>query len=125
MPRAKKQHLKQRADGRFACRYRDQWFYGLTEDEALEAREAYKRQERAGEAARYDPTVQEYAQKWLPLHKSGVSDKCYNDYAKQLEALCAPIGSKKIKKATVDDVTTVWKHYEGYSSSTIKRARMV
>ena len=125
MPRAKKQRLKQRADGRYACRYRDQWFYGDTEDSALEAREAYKRQERAGEAARYDPTVQEYAGKWLPLHKSGVSDKCYNDYAKQLEDLCECIGSQKIKKVTVDDAATVWEHYKSYSASTIKRARML
>lgn len=125
MPRQKKQRLKQRADGRFACRYRDQWFYGLTEDEALEAREAYKRQEKAGEVARYDPTVSEYAQKWLPLHKSGVSDKCYNDYAKQLEALCAVIGSQKLKKVAVDDAAAVWDHYKDYSASTIKRARML
>ena len=39
MPRQKKQHLKRRKDGRFACRYKDQWFYGQTEEEALEARE--------------------------------------------------------------------------------------
>lgn len=126
MPRAKKQHLKQRADGRYACRYRDQWFYSdKSDDEALAKRDEYIRQERAGEAARADPTVQEYAEKWLPLHKSGVSDKCYNDYAKQLEALCAVIGSQKIKKVAVDDAATVWKHYEGYSASTIKRARML
>ena len=35
MPRAKKQHLKKRKDGRYACRYKDQWFYSLDEDEAL------------------------------------------------------------------------------------------
>ena len=29
MPRQKKQHLKRRKDGRFACRYKDQWFYGF------------------------------------------------------------------------------------------------
>ena len=55
MPRPKKQHLKQRADGRYACRYRDQWFYGLTEGEALEAagvrRQDRGRQDRAFNAA--------------------------------------------------------------------------
>lgn len=125
MPRQKKQRLKQRADGRYACRYRDQWFYGDSDDEALAKRDDYIRQERAGEYVRADPTVSEYAQKWLPLHKSGVSDKCYNDYAKQLEALCAVIGSQKLKKVAVDDAAAVWDHYKGYSASTIKRARML
>lgn len=125
MPRAKKQHLKQRKDGRFCCVYHGIQFMGLSEDEALDKRDAYIRQERAGEAVRADPTVQEYAQKWLPLHKSGVSDKCYNDYAKQLEALCECIGPQKIKKVTVDDAATVWEHYKSYSASTIKRARML
>ena len=125
MPRAKKQHLKQRKDGRYCCTYRGIQFMGSTEDEALERRAAYIRQESAGEYSRADPTVQDYAQKWLPLHKSGVSDKCYNDYAKQLEALCSIIGPKKLKKVTVDDAATVWEHYRDYSASTIKRARML
>ena len=52
MPRPKKQRLKQRADGRYRCRYHGQDFYGATEAEALAAREEYKRQEQAGELRR-------------------------------------------------------------------------
>lgn len=37
MPREKKQNLKQRPDGRYACKYKGQFFYGLTEREALAA----------------------------------------------------------------------------------------
>ena len=46
MPRQKKQHLKRRKDGRFACRYKDQWFYSADPDEALAMREEYKRLEK-------------------------------------------------------------------------------
>ena len=125
MPRAKRQHLKQRKDGRFCCVYHGIQFMDKDEDKALAKRDDYIRQLKAEEYLRENPTVTEYAKKWLPLHKSGVSDKCYNDYAKQLESLCAAIGSQKLKKVAVDDAATVWKHYEGYSASTIKRARML
>ena len=125
MPRTKKQRLKRRADGRYKCVYAGIQFYGLTEDEALQKRDEYKRREAAGIHQQSDPTVSEYASKWLPLHKAGVSSKCYNDYAKQLEALCSIIGSNKIRLVTVDDAALVWSHYAGYSASTVKRARML
>lgn len=121
MPRQKKQVLKQRKDGRYCCKYQGVQFFGRTSDEALQAREAYKRGERAQDA----PTVGEYINKWLPLHKAGVSDKCYNDYAKQLEALLPVIGEKPLNEVTVDDAAQVWAHYQGYSASTIHRAKML
>lgn len=125
MPRQKKQHLKQRKDGRYCCRYKGQWFMGQTEAEALAAREEYKRLEAAGEWHKNRMTVGAYAAKWLPLHKSGVSVKCYNDYAKQLEALFPVIGGKRLDAVTVDDAAAVWHHFDGYSASTVKRARML
>lgn len=126
MPRPKKQVLKQRADGRFCCRYHGMQFMGNSSDEALAAREEYKRLEAQGIAAQAQgPTVREYAMKWLPLHKSGVSDKCYNDYAKQLEALFPVMGMKRLQDVTVDDAAAVWQHYKGYSASTVKRSRML
>ena len=123
MPRQKKQVLKQRKDGRFCCKYQGVQFFGRTSDEALAAREAYKRGERA--SAQDAPTVGEYIDKWLPLHKAGVSDKCYDDYAKQLEALLPAIGEKPLNEVTVDDAAQVWAHYAGYSASTIHRAKML
>ena len=41
MPRAKKQHLTKRKDGRYCCKYHGIQFFGRTEDEAFRAREAY------------------------------------------------------------------------------------
>lgn len=125
MPKPKRQHLKQRKDGRYKCVYKGIQFMGTTPDEALEKRDAYKRMEAAGAIRTEDPTVQEYAQKWLPLHKSDVSTKTYNDYAKQLEALCEAIGEKKMRSVTVDDAASVWVHYAGYSASTIHRAQIL
>ena len=127
MPRPKKQVLKQRSDGRYACRYKDRWFMGSTSDEALAAREEYKRAEIRGELAPTSaaPTVGQYVLTWLPLHKKGVSQKCYDDYAKQLDALAAVIGEKPLTDVSVDDAAAVWLHYNGYSASTIHRAKML
>ena len=128
MPRQKKQVLKQRADGRYVCRYNGKWFMGRTSEEALAAREAYKLAEIRGELQpeiKKAPTVAEYIPRWLTLYKSGVSDKCYDDYAKQLEALVPVIGSRTFDAVTVDDAASVWQHFDGYSASTIKRARML
>ena len=125
MPREKKQHLKRRPDGRYACRYKGLWFYGDTSDQALRARDAYKKAEAAGLALRNEKTVQEYALTWLPIHKSGVSPKCYNDYATQLEKLFPLIGRKLLSEVTVDDAAAVWQTFSGMSASTIKRAKML
>lgn len=126
MPRPRKQVLKARKDGRFCCKYKGIQFMGNSSDEALALRDEYKRREAAGEAAQLrGPTVAEYALNWLPLHKSGVSDKCYNDYAKQLEALLPVMGNKRLPDVTVDDAAAVWSHFQGYSASTVHRAKML
>jgi integrase len=126
MARPKKQKLKERPDGRYRCKYKGLMFYGRDSDEALAKRDEYKRQEAAGEFLKETGyTVGKYAEEWLPLHKSGVSPKCYNDYAKQIAALTDAIGNIRLMDVSVDDAVTVWKHYVGYSASTIKRARML
>lgn len=121
----KQSDLKPRADGRYCCKYKGKYFYGRSPDEAKKARKDYIRAEESGRILRRELTVKEYAAKWLPLYKSGVSEKCYNDYAKQLEALYPYIGNKHLSAVTVDDAAAVWQHYAGYSASTIKRARML
>lgn len=126
MPRAKKQHLTRRADGRYRCAYKGRYFYGRTEDEALLAREAYKRAEKRGMLSAVRPvTVGEYAAQWLPLHKRGVSAKCYNDYAVQLEKLLPVIGGKSLADVTVDDAAAVWAQFDGKSASLVRRAKML
>lgn len=117
--------LKPRADGRYVCKYKGRFFYGRSDKEAKQARSDFIKAEQSGRLLRRELTVREYALKWLPLYKRGVSEKCYNDYAKQLEALFPFIGDKHLSQVTVDDAAAVWQHYAGYSASTIKRARML
>lgn len=123
MPRQKRQHLKQRKDGRFCCTYKGKQFTAYTEEEALAKRNAYKRKVEAGLVT--SPTVSAFCKKWLPLYKKGVSKKTYEDYAKQLEALTTHIGHLFFPDVTVTDAKEVYLHFDGYSNSTIKRARML
>ena len=96
MPRAKRQRLKQRSDGRFACRYKNLWFYGASEDEALQARDEYKRLEKSGAFnPQKAPTIAEYALKWLPREKAKVVHQTYAEAATLLEKLLDAIGDKR------------------------------
>lgn len=123
MPRAKKQHLKRRPDGRFACRYHEQWFYGYTEEEALQARDAYKRAESQAEIIRENPTVKEYADSWLPVAKAGISRKTYNENRTHLDHLTAVIGGLLMKDVRPTDIKRVYSlQYLTRSDSYIKHA---
>lgn len=123
MPR---QHLKQREDGRYRCKYDGVYFYGNTEREALAARDAYKRRQSDGLRRDADSiTVGEYAAQWLPIHKHAVSAKCYNDYAKQMDRLIATLGTLRLIDVKPTDIQRLWAHYDGYSASTIKRSRQL
>lgn len=124
MPRAKKQHLTRRKDGRYACRYKGKWFMGYTEDEALKARERYKAAEQRGElSVPRNITVQQYAATWLPLHRSNVTQKTYNVYANYLDKLTQVIGKKRLSDVTVDDAARVWVAQKWSSGQYAKNAR--
>ena len=121
MPRPKKQHLKQRSDGRYCCRYKDQWFMGWTEDEALEAREEYKRQEAARDVIRQNPTINQYAPEWLKREKSHVADQTYREAAILLEKLTDEIGSMYPRDVKPSDIKGVYvRRFSGKSSSYIR-----
>lgn len=119
--------LKQRADGRYACKYMGKCFYGSTQREALQKRDEYRRLLDAGiKAAEAGLTVKQYAVRWVSTHKASVSDKCYDDYVRQLNAMIALIGDLRLMDVTPDDIKHVFStHYIGYSQSVIKRARML
>ena len=125
MPREKKQPLKPRPDGRYLAKYKGRCFYASTADEALRLRDEYKYQCEHGIDQIRNVTVSEYAAEWLPAAKASVSDKCYNDYAVQMEALTAVCGDKYMNAVLPKDILKVWQHYIGYSESTIHRARML
>lgn len=79
-------------------------------------------------------TVAAYARKWLPLHKSGVSDKVYNEYTRYMNNLIDELGRYAIVDITPDDAMLMFvKHYkpkktkggDGYSGSVIRKVRML
>lgn len=79
-------------------------------------------------------SVAAYAQKWLPLHKDGVSNKVYNEYARYMNTLIDEFGRYAIIDITPDDAMLMFvKHYkpkksqggEGYSGSVIRKVRML
>ena len=125
MPRKKEPALKPRSDGRCQAKYKGKYFYGSTPEEAVRLRDEYKYRCEHGIEEIRNITVSDYAAEWLPVAKASVSDKCYNDYAVQLEALTAVCGDKYMNAVLPNDILKVWKHYLGYSESTIHRARML
>ena len=123
MPRPKKQHLKRRPDGRYACRYQDQWFYGETEEQALAAREYYKQQQKAGESSSAPLTVAEYALAWLPRAKVNVSRQTYTESAILLEKLLTSIGTMPLCDVKPSDIKSIYsKYFIDLSDSYIRTA---
>lgn len=126
MPRIKKQHLKQRPDGRYACRYKGEWFYGYTEEEALSARDAYKEAEKAGNVFRDDVTLAEYAAFWLPVSRPSVSEGTYRGLATHLEKLCRHLGSLPLADIRPLQIKQVYtEEYLGLSQSYINGAKQL
>lgn len=124
MPRQKKQHLKRRKDGRFACRYKNLWFYGDTEEEALLSREDYKQAEKRGELSGKDkPYFGEYAMRWLFAYKAHLTTGPYNQHVRNLNKWISFIGDKAIDQYTPSDVSTFYQHFAGMSASSIHSAR--
>lgn len=120
-----RRHLKPRADGRFRVMYHGELIYGYTEDEVYAEVDRRKAEEAEGLRVREDPTVAEYGNRWLPIHKAGVTDKVYNDYAGQLTHLYKVIGEKKIREVRPSDIKEAYNQYLGRSQSTIRRARLI
>ena len=126
MGRKKKQHLTRRADGRYRCIYKGVEFYGKTEDEALNAREEYKRRETMGLLGRERPTVSEYGLKWLPVHRPAVAKSTYRGLAIHLEKLLKQIGDMYIEDVKPSDIKKVYSaQYLGLSNNYILNGRQL
>lgn len=120
MPR---QTLKQRPDGRYACKYQGKWFYGATQSEALAAREAYKRMlENGMKIESGQISVRDYVLRWLPIHKVDIRPGTYNAYAHYLDVMCQVIGDRLVRDVTPTEIKAVYGGYVGMSDSTIKKA---
>jgi integrase len=123
MPRVKKQHLKRRKDGRFACRYKNLWFYGDTEEEALGQREEYKQLEKSGELDRQRTLFSAYAVHWLKAYKSHLTAGPYNTHARILTRWLDSVGDRPLTEYAPSDVSGFYQLYAGMSASSIHSAR--
>lgn len=124
MPREKKPHLKRRKDGYYVCRYKDQWFYSLDENDALEQRKEYKRLEKIQAGA--VPTVSEFAEKWI--------DRAYPTIAKTTKAglkihlrkLTDAVGDQPLTDVKPSQIKQIYSgQYIGLSHSYIQGAKQL
>ncbi len=126
MPRAKKEHLKRRPDGRFRCKYDGHEFYGYTEEEAFAARDAYKKAKADGLTLRPSLTLAEYARAWLPIARPTVSEGTYRGLSSHLEHLLSHVGSLPICDVRPIHIKEVYSlDYAGLSQSYINGAKQL
>lgn len=126
MGRHKKQHLKQRKDGRYCAVYHGKQFMGNTEEEALAAKEAYKAAEEAG--LKSSVTVAEYAEKWLPIAHppKTVSSSTYRGHKGHIKKITKVIGESTIESVTPLQIKEIYsKEYAGLSNSYIHAGKQL
>ena len=124
MPRAVKQHLVRRPDGRYRCKYKGKDFYGSTEEEAFAARDAFIAKSGKGSLSR--TTVSDYSLPWLKRTYPSVADSTYEGLAIHLQHLIDEIGYKQISEITPSDIKTVYSNgYSGLSNSYILSAKQL
>jgi integrase len=125
MPRERKQKLKKRADGRYACRYKNEWFYSwISSDDALKQREEFKEAEKRGRIMRY--FVKEYAEKWLVMSHPDIAPSTMQGLSTHLKKLNNVIGSFPLSDVKPSDMKEVYStQYNGLSNSYIKAAKQL
>lgn len=124
MPRQKKQKLKKRPDGRYACRYHDQWFYATDPEECLRQREKFKEAEKRGRVEKY--FVGGYAEKWLVRSHPDVAPSTLQGLRSHLANLTDAIGDLPISDVKPSDIKEIFSNrYKGLSNSYIKAAKQL
>ena len=124
MPRQKKQRLKRRKDGRYCCVYHGVQFMGNTDEEALAKREEYKRQEQLDELIRENPTVGQFAERWLKNRSAGIRMATHNAMVTHLKKLCDEIGDLYVREVKPSDIKKVYTtRYTDFSENYIQHAK--
>lgn len=124
MPRERKPKLKKRPDGRFACRYHNQWFYARTEEECLRLRDDFKAAEKRGRVAVY--FVKGYADEWLARSHPDVAPSTMAGLRTHLANLTGALGGLPLADVKPSDIKAVFSsRYRGLSNSYIKAAKQL
>ena len=119
MPRPKKPTLKKRPDGRYACRYKSEWFYGRTPEEALALREQYKANEKRGLYF-----VRDYALAWLDRTYPDANPKTYDTVRRHIRILVDSVGGLPVSDVKPSDIKNIYStRYVGLSQTYIKSAK--
>lgn len=122
----KKTKLKQRKDGRYACRADGHWFYGATEAEALDKRKEYLRMRAKGMTEEaYGMTVSVYAARWVSVYKANLTRGPYNTLVRMLNKFCQHdnIGDRLLRSITAIDVQSFYNSAAGMSYSYVRSMR--
>ena len=124
MPRQKKVKPTKRADGRYCCRYKEQWFYHEDPDECIRMREEYKEREKQGRIASW--FVKDYAEKWLDRSFPEVTPSTKRGLKTHLKKLIDAIGDMAIAEVKPSNIKAIYsERYKGLSNSYIKAARQL
>ena len=124
MPRAKKQVLKKRKDGRFACRYKGQWFYDSDPDECLKKREQFIREEQRGMVASY--FVSDYANQWLERTHPNIAPTTMQGLKRHIKNLVDSIGDLPVSDVKPSYIKRIYTDkYANLSNSYIKSAKQL
>jgi integrase len=124
MPREKKQQLKKRPDGRYACRYKNEWFYSYDKDDCLKLREDFKKAEQRKRIMRY--FVREYALNWFERYNPDATPSTKNGVKIHLQKLIDVIGDLPVSEIIPSDIKRVFSEkYAGLANSYIKSGKQV
>lgn len=124
MARERKPKLKKRPDGRFACRYHDQWFYSYDMEDCLAQREAFKAAEKRGRIGVY--FVREYAEAWLKRSRPDIAPSTLKGLETHLKRLTGAIGHLPVSDVKPSAIKGVYSSfYKGLSNTYIKSAKQL
>ena len=124
MPREKKQKPTTRADGRYVCRYKGQYFYSTDPDDCIRQREEYKQSEKQGRIASY--FVKEYALQWLDRSYPNIAPSTKNGLKTHLKTLINAVGDMPVAQVKPSDIKAIYSDkYNGLSNSYIKAAKQL
>ena len=124
MARARKQKPTKRADGRYVCRYKGQYFYSTDPDDCIAQREEFKEAEKRGRIASY--FVKEYAEKWLDRSFPNVAPSTKQGLKTHLQTLINAIGDVPVADVKPSYIKSIYTdHYNGLSNSYILAAKQL
>lgn len=123
MPRIKKQHLKQRKDGRFCCRYHGYQFMAWTENEALALRDDFKRREANGDFLPSKMRFSQYSAQWLTDYKAHLENRGQSNIRTTFRQFTESVGDKTMAEYTPSEINRFFQRLAGKSISTLTKKR--